>query len=331
MPIPFRVSPPTPPRGMPKLPAAQSGAAGSALRKATSIGPLSPMQRLMRVAEKTLEGLGLPIDSGMNDAERAASEMMVPPVGIIPYAAAKLLPGEIRNLAKNELAALATRNTAGAQITDEGLRLLVRRQQQPSLAGEVSLRKGTYHLANPKSPNVHFYKRRNAGHGGSMALEGETLVKNPLVVSAKEGGYMAEKAIEQLTSKNNELSKIYHWQPGSTHEMRVMLDKALEGNVPLELEDAYRDMRRSRNWRFLASNRLRELYAGELARKQGFDAILGISTGTYGHPRKFNEFFDLRETRYPTETQHFIDPDYQPTSLDRLQRISGQMRLPFGR
>ncbi|MBS1721407.1 MAG: hypothetical protein JSS66_00200 [Armatimonadetes bacterium] len=214
----------------------------------------------------------------------------------------------------------AVKNTGGAEITAEGLIMNPVRYQHPDQAYEQSLRTGVFYLPDPRDPNTRFYRRSMAWHGGSERIEGETMVKRPLVVKGATGGKVPANAYDQLQqslfeqaadqvgpSSYKELREQYFKTVGlrpTVEQIRDFLQR--NGGDPSVAHEIVRQ----------GQNNNRAIHASlenviiNRARNSGYDSILGISnrkTGPY-----LSELIDLRESHYPSPYGEYeIHPHFE--------------------
>ena len=100
----------------------------------------------------------------------------------IPPSYVKQMPGKVAVNNSDELLR-AVKNTPGAELTKDGVKLNVMRGQLPDQAGNPSTRGGVFYLPEGDK-NARYYtgKGMNFAYGGSDKIKGETLFKRPLVI-----------------------------------------------------------------------------------------------------------------------------------------------------
>jgi len=195
----------------------------------------------------------------------------------------------------------AIQNTPGAEITPEGLKLSVLRQQLPDQAGAESVRTGVFYLL-ASDPKKHVYSGKY-GYGGAEKHKGETLLKRPLFVKGATGGNAPAQAYDQLMGKGayesmrrdaigvfNARDKIgatmdvlnkYGANPDLAHE--IVRNSKVVNQLPYAIQ---------------------ENIVAHAVRNAGYDGVLGYSKTKTG-PR-LSELFDTRELTYPAEG---MEPD----------------------
>lgn len=206
-----------------------------------------------------------------------------------------------------ELLARAVENSPSARATDDGVLLHVRRQQKPEQAGSDSPREGVFYL--PANERNQYTRERTlqgpSWYGGGERIEGETLLRAPLVARGATGGKVAENAIDQMLDKGaaarvesdaNEVAMSrWEWSGGSPERQLEMAREFLEtwGGDPALAGHILATSNVGSRLRYA----LTENAAGNLARAEGFDSILGVSRSRAA-PR-ITELFDIREATFP--------------------------------
>ena len=224
--------------------------------------------------------------------------------------------------------AAAVRNTAGAQITDDGLRLRIQRNQVPQQAGSESVRTGVFYLPEG-STNARHYKTGLSGYGGTQAIAGETLVKNPLVVKGATGGKVPEMAFEAVRGKGSlkqldeDVSRIlggYFIKQKEPELYREMVQEFLQkyGADPSTADHIIKNSQKGNQLKYA----LRENAIAHAVRGAGYDSVLGYSKGKTGN--KFSELFDLREATYPT-----VDGGFTLNPMFERGQPMGLLETPF--
>lgn len=225
------------------------------------------------------------------------------PIGIISPQVAKTIKMPV-NLPKQQEFLDAVSAEPSAALTSEGLRLKVKRQQNPLQSGEESVRTGVFYL--PESQNIGVYKGKT-GYGGTEPIQGETLYKNPIFVQGATGGKAPEVAYDQLLGK------------GSYQAMRDDALKAASSSksTAFKIEKAKEFLEKYGGDPSMASYivqsspygnqltyALQEHAVAHSVRNAGHDAVLGYSKKRTGEPF-FSEIYDVRENMYPTKQGDF--------------------------
>ena len=197
----------------------------------------------------------------------------------------------------------AVNNTPGAEILPNGIKLDISRYQKPEQSGGWSVRTGVFFLPELKSPYSSYYKNKKS-YGGKEYVTGKTIIKNPYIIKAGTGGIGPEKAFikivgnEKFDEMRNDISGIlsYFKRPKYQIEEDVVefLDK-YDGDV----DSAY-DIVRWSNEGNRMKYALQEHIIAHTLRDAGYDSVLSYSKSG-GRPR-LSELFDLRQKRYPGET-----------------------------
>lgn len=232
-------------------------------------------------------------------------------MGIIAPSVAKGLKGEI-NMPKAPELLEAIKNTQGASITPDGLLLDVSRFQKPEQSGQVSVRTGVFYLPEKNSSQKGLYTRASNNYGGNQVIEGQTLVKNPLIVKGATGGKAPEVAYDMINGKgayqsmrNDVLKELPQWgRKASPGDIYNLLEKyGADG----DLADLIIQNSKGGN---LLPYAIQENIVAHAVRNAGHDAVIGYSK------RKgqsvLSEIFDVRETDYPTPEGDFaVHPDFR--------------------
>lgn len=237
---------------------------------------------------------------------------------IVPPNAAQKL-NTIKNIPGDDLFRQAVSNTPGAKISDDGLLMMVQRNQNPDQGMRESVRGGVFYLPAGAAQGKHYSTGRN-GYGGTEKISGETLVSNPLFVKGATGGKAPESAYDQLVGKGayqamrNDALKTYGRFGVPDYQRVELVSEFLQKYAP-ELEDqAANIVAKSKQGNQLAYA-LQEAAAGSAARKAGYDSILGYSKGKNGP--FLSELFDVRESHYPDKFGGYrIWDEYKKGLLD---------------
>lgn len=225
------------------------------------------------------------------------------PMGIVAPAVAKTL-NTVKSLPDSDLFRQAVANTPGAQVSDDGLRMMLQRNQMPQQSMEPSVRGGVFYLPEGAAQAKHYSTGRN-GYGGLEKITGETLIQNPLFAKGGTGGKAPESAYDQLagkgayqTMRTDALSALGGYgRPQSETVERVT--QFLDKYAPELSDQANYIVANSRNGNQLPYA-LQEAAVASAARGAGHDAVLGYSKGKNGH--FLSEVFDVRESHYPDKT-----------------------------
>lgn len=256
-------------------------------------GPMAAQQIAPKVfaAElRAMENMAKP--SPMNAATRGQA-------GVVGVDLAKKLNTKLQ-IPDDELFRQAVSNTPGAQISDDGLRMMVQRNQNPDQSLSPSVRGGVFYLPEGATQGK-YYSTGKSGYGGTERISGETLVQNPLFVKGATGGKAPQAAIDQIMGKgayeairSDALKTMGYNLP---HTEKVAKVKTFLDRHAPELSD-YAD--------YIVSNSksgnqlpyaLQEAAVGSAVRNAGHDAVLGYSKGKAGP--FLSELFDVRESHYP--------------------------------
>lgn len=237
-------------------------------------------------------------------AEQAYQTMMNmagnAPVGIVSPVVAKTL-NTVKNLPDSDIFRQAVANTPGASVGDDGLMMMLQRNQMPQQSLEPSVRGGVFYLPEGAAQAKHYSTGKN-GYGGKEKITGETLIQNPLFAKGGTGGKAPEVAYDQLVGKgayqamrSDALSALAGYgRPQSEAVERVT--KFLDKYAPELSDQAYYIVANSRNGNQLPYA-LQEAAVASAARGAGHDAVLGYSKGKNGN--FLSEVFDVRESHYP--------------------------------
>ena len=219
----------------------------------------------------------------------------------------------------------AIRNTAGAEITAEGILLKAVRFQKPEQSGMFSIRSGVFYLPEVKSPYQRYYSTGKVGYGGKQKIERTIEVKNPIILKGASGGKVPERAYDMVMGKK-----------GSYQAMRADVLKAtsrLSRSASDDILNAVADVlakyggdegMASEIIRFSKEGNqlpyaVQENIVANVVRNAGYDAILGYNK--VGGRNRLSEVFALSETHYP-------DPmDVMPSPVARQ---AADARMTFG-
>lgn len=260
-------------------------------------------------------GIGTALSA--RDFERARREgdklgMGLSAVGMIPVVGGIVKPSVAKALRMQTKLpdapefAQAVANTAGAQISPEGLVMRLQRNQMPAQSMAPSVRGGVFYLPEGASQARH-YATGNNGYGGAEKIVGETLIRNPLFVKGATGGKAPEAALDALKGK-----KSYEQMrsealralpsPWSKVDNTVAVEEFLAKHAPdLEGMGSY-IIQNSKKGNQLAYA-LQEAAVAQAVRDAGHDAVVGYSKGKAGP--SLSEVFDVREAKYPNKQGDF--------------------------
>lgn len=218
----------------------------------------------------------------------------------------------------------AVENDPSANITEEGLLLNLRRLQNPNQSGMESVRTGVFYLPEGQAAGLKNYKGKS-GYGGTEAIEGETLYKNPLFVKGATGGKAPEAAYDQLVGKGayqqmrDEVLRSYNFNSNQSQKIDAV-QGLLEKYNNLDADDAY-NMAYNIVTNSKTGNTLpyavQENIVANAVRNAGHDAVLGYGKGRGDKGEFFSEVFDVREYSYPTKEG---DYELMPEIEKKLKR-----------
>lgn len=234
-------------------------------------------------------------------------------------------PGNVK-LPNDEMFEAAVRNTPGASITANGLRIAIERFQKGHLGmgGEESVRSGVMYLPAGDPARKYYRPKRGTAetmqtYGGFEHITGETLIQRPLVVRGGTGGKVGERALVQLLGKDrakelgDDISNLigtYYYNSrardaGRTVQVREFLQKW--GANPDLAETIVQNSQQGNQLRYA----LQENVLAHAARAAGHDAVLGFSSGKTR--RAFlSEVFDVRESHYPVQDElGVLHPEFE--------------------
>lgn len=198
----------------------------------------------------------------------------------------------------------AVKNTPGAEIVDDGLRIKALRFQTPEQSGDTAIRTGVFYLPEEKAAAAKFYKGGN-GYGGSEKMTGDILVQRPLFVKGATGGKAPEAAYDIIEGKgayekmrSDVLKQVTGW--GKT---RYDIEEGL-----YRLSETY-DMDESVFYDIIEFSKsgntlpyaVQEHIVANAVRNAGYDSVLGYSKKRDGS-HFLSELFDVRESTFPTSS-----------------------------
>ena len=220
---------------------------------------------------------------------------------IVSPSVAKTL-NTVKKIPEDQLFVDSVSGTNGAEITNDGLKMIIQRNQNPLQSMEPSVRGGVFYLPEGAS-QAKYYSTGKNGYGGSEKISGETLVQNPLFVKGATGGKAPESAYDSLLGKgsykNMRTDALKAFGPyGTRPENREeYVYSFLEKYAPELANEAYYIAKNSNQGNQLAYA-LQEAAVGSAVRNAGHDAVLGYSKGKQGP--FISEMFDVRESHYPS-------------------------------
>lgn len=235
------------------------------------------------------------------------------------------------SLPKDALFLDAVKNTEGAEITKEGLKLKALRFQTPEQAGSQSVRTGVFYLPSEKSAGASHYKGK-MGYGGSEKMTGDIVVQKPMFVKGATGGKAPEIAFDTIKGKGayqkmrSEVLNSYGYNARS-YEKEEAVQALLEKYNGLDSGDAY-DLAYNIVENSKGGNTLpyaiQENIVAHTVRDAGYDSILGYSVSREKKPI-LSELFDLREISYPEGSG--MAGDINPSFLGEAGKV---LKSPLG-
>lgn len=207
----------------------------------------------------------------------------------------------------------AVQNTAGAEITADGLLIDLVRYQKPEQVGATSVRTGVFYLPTG-SKNAKFYKGKgslNGAYGGAVEARGKTLVKRPLFVKGGTGGKAPEAAYEAIKGKGAMKALDKAVMSAITSRSALGRNPGLfEENIYNFLEEygadgnlAYEIIENSKQGNQLRYA-LQENVIAHVVREAGYDSVIGYTKGKAG--AGIAEVFDVREIDYPVPGEQAV-------------------------
>jgi hypothetical protein len=199
----------------------------------------------------------------------------------------------------------AVKAVPGAEITPDGLLIDLVRFQKPEQEGATSVRTGVFYLPKGSSNARHYKTGGQPGqhYGGSVKVEGKTLIKRPLFVKGATGGKAPEAAFVALNGKEAfaKLERdIMHVVGGQSALRRdglaeeavynLLNDYGADGDLAYEI---VANSSKGNQLRYA----LQENIIAHAVREAGYDAVVGHSKGKSGP--FISEVFDVREIDYP--------------------------------
>lgn len=207
------------------------------------------------------------------------------------------------------LFAEAVGNTAGAEITADGLLIDLVRFQKPEQEGAQAIRTGVFYLpagsANAKHYRSSPGKQNNNPYGGTEKMEGQALIRRPLFVKGATGGKAPEAAYDAINGKgamkklDSEVMSVISDRTWMTQRdpiaylERVQRFLSDNGGDPALANAIIRNSTKGNTLRYA----LQEHVIAHAVRAAGYDAVVGYSKGKAG--ASISEVFDVREQTFP--------------------------------
>lgn len=204
----------------------------------------------------------------------------------------------------------AVENTPGARVDDEGLHMRLVRWQKPEQEAGRAIRTGVFYLPEGSS-NARHYRSAPSGddsqsYGGSVRMEGETLIRRPLFVRGATGGKAPEAAYAALHGKeamkklDSDVFGVLNERAWMTRQGADIYQERVEnllrdyGADPQLAADIIHHSRQGNQLRYA----LQENIIAHAVRAAGYDAVVGHSKGKSGP--FISEVFDVREQTFPS-------------------------------
>lgn len=204
----------------------------------------------------------------------------------------------------------AVENTPGARVDDEGLHMRLVRWQKPEQEAGRAIRTGVFYLPEG-SGNARHYRSAPSGddsqsYGGSVKMEGETLIRRPLFVRGATGGKAPEAAYTALHGKeamkklDSDVFGVVNERAWMTRQGADIYQERVEnllrdyGADPQLAADIIYHSRQGNQLRYA----LQENIIAHAVRAAGYDAVVGHSKGKSGP--FISEVFDVREQTFPS-------------------------------
>lgn len=229
----------------------------------------------------------------------------------------------------------AVENTPGARVDDEGLHMRLVRWQKPEQEAGRAIRTGVFYLPEG-SGNARHYRSAPGGddgqsYGGSVKMDGDTLIRRPLFVRGATGGKAPEAAYAALRGKDamkkldSDVFGVVNERAWMTRQGADIYQERVEnllryyGADPKLAADIIYHSRQGNQLRYA----LQENIIAHAVRAAGYDAVVGHSKGKSGP--FISEVFDVREQTFPS---NIIESEvHQDFSSDITRSAS---RLPAG-
>jgi hypothetical protein len=212
----------------------------------------------------------------------------------------------------------AIANTPGAELLADGVELDLTRYQKEEQTGDTSVRTGVFYLPTGSAQEKHYRGGKN-NYGGTVKVQGRTLLRAPLFVKGATGGKAPEAAYDSIFGKKayskmreDVLSAVSGWglkEQAKVANIRALLDKYEANTV-----DAYEIYINSREGNTLAYA-IQENIVAHAVRRAGYDSVVGYSKKKDGGAF-ISEVFDVREMTNPDRTGYtdISDTFYQSLS-----------------
>lgn len=224
--------------------------------------------------------------------------------GIVKPEIAKMLR-TTKQLPDDDIFRAAVANTKGAEVTEDGLKMVLQRNQLPDQSMQPSVRGGVFYLPEGSSNSKYYTGTGYAQYGGTEKITGETLIKNPLFAKGATGGKAPESAYDSLLGKGAyqkvredalQASGVSYLSRGITEQDKI--DRVAQtltkyGADPALAESIVKNSKKGNQLPYA----IQEAIVAAAVRNAGHDAVLGYSKGKSGP--FISEVFDVRESHYP--------------------------------
>jgi hypothetical protein len=232
--------------------------------------------------------------------------------GIISPAVASRIPMVRKSLPRaGEIPDVIERS--GGQITPEGdLMLNILRYQKPSQAGALARSGGVFYAPESRSTEARqVYGTRGNFWGGSQAMQGPSIFRNPYIVQGPSGMMADDRIAGPLLGQKYEDMLVDAMRATDPERVGHFFQQYAPNVKPIPTWLQNQAPERMFPW-------LTEAAVGSKARELGYDAIMPYSTRISGrYPGQgIGEVFDLRQMRYPKPDdlsgESTLWPQYQP-------------------
>jgi hypothetical protein len=233
-------------------------------------------------------------------------------------------------LPDDEIFKMAVKNTDGAEITPDGLKINLIRFQPPEAGGMPSVRSGVFYLPEG-SPNKKYYSTGKQGYGGSEKITGETLIRNPFFVKGATGGKAPEAAYDSILGKGSyekmrkEALDVNWGRSAQGRAGGPYIEEFLDKYAPDLAGYGQYILDNSKKGNTLAYA-LQEAAVAHAVRKAGYDSVVGYGVGRKVKEPFISEVFDVRENEYPTKFGDYsIHPDFNITKAAVIEEINKEV------
>ena len=212
----------------------------------------------------------------------------------------------------------AIANTPGAELLADGVELDLTRYQKEEQTGDTAVRTGVFYLPTGSAQEKYYRGGKNS-YGGTVKVQGRTLLRAPLFVKGATGGKAPEAAYDSIFGKKayskmreDVLSAVSGW--GLKEQAKVANIRALLDKYDANTVDAYEIYNNSREGNTLAYA-IQENIVAHAVRRAGYDSVVGYSKKKDGGAF-ISEVFDVREMTNPDRTGYtdISDTFYQSLS-----------------